>query len=438
MNINESNLFAKTLLTASSQGLYISQTDNGFSPCSDKNAKNLNTVKIAELAEECLEHYKNPEFSEQKKAVLMKGLRLSIKKYRKRLYKSKPWYAKIASCFGFMSREEGRLKTVAEQTHDHQNKIFKEIETAFKEAYSNYLDDATIQNRKFAIQVLESKDFREKPTEGLPAGLGIISYLQNLRNLPHQTEQVTKAITLLENALSLLSIGLAGNFPLISNGPSEDEALSEYNKRLKENIDNLEVGKQTIFFGTASNGAEIGHVVLYQVSRLDQDNYALAVFNAQLDTEECIQLMSKSREPVTLANYSTILAKHRPKKKTLRANVKLDFFDNHFIQNTFKKVKTVAETANENFLSHLATLENFDGKDHAAGTTNSCGFKPISSWLNEMLGNDYQEFKVFLTERELAEHAQSSHAHKNLFLTKGHEVLAHRKQKLPVTSSATK
>ncbi len=134
-----------------------------------------------------------------------------------------------------------------------------------------------------------------------------------------------------------------------------------------------------------------------------------------------------------LANYSSILVKHRVKKKTLRVNVERDFFDPDFIQNTCKKVKTHVGTANEVFLSHLNGLERSDGKDHAAATTNSCAFKMISYWLNEMLGTDYQEFKVFSTERELTEQSSLSHVHKNLFLAKGHEVLEHRKQKLLVT-----
>lgn len=407
---------------AAQQGHYISEIGAGtgkfevLQGLTAKTSKTLDTDKIGQLVWDSFRYYqRDSTLSLQRRYDLMEHLRSEVKIYESRIYDSKPWYQKLGACFGCISDGEKTLR-YARQLAKEEKKTAKKALAKFNEidqAHQQKIQSESINQFKQAFTKLSRGSVRAGAYEGFAQSGAIKSYIDDLEEyrkkaLPGSTlSKVDHILKILKETCALASLSEVATF--------SQDVQEELRNRILEKMALLEkgnVGDEILLPGGYYTENGEGKVtgssfVLYRLVKTDQSHYSLTIINtgrdlfAPLDVNDVVlsptnELLERNDKKYTniheykLIDLASVIAEpvvHEDGKIPLQVIEKrLD--STLFVRFPEYEAKELLVDA------EISRTRNV----HAGQST---AFKSISSFIHEGLGDDYQPFKVFVTEREL-------------------------------------
>ena len=123
MKINEAENFIASLQIASlSPKIYLSQSSDGkFRTISQRDQKNMNTERIALLAQECWNSLQSEKLSASQREEDVVRFTATLESYLKRADYAKPWWKRFASLLGLKSNAECQMEKLVRKSKRQLN-----------------------------------------------------------------------------------------------------------------------------------------------------------------------------------------------------------------------------------------------------------------------------------------------------------------------------
>lgn len=302
MHISEINRFADALSLACTQKKYITTNGSKIEVIDSKANKNINTVNIAKIADDCLAYITSSP-NPMAQTLLAEKLQKALCSYSSRLHQSKPWWKKILSSFGYLSAEENKLNLIQNEINKiKQNSIKAEsviqkacqsegtVEQKSQKAEKNSFHTDVIQIirkgteenhllhdqlRKFYALVLGSSPFKMDSFDGYNPVGALNAYYDDLttysqfilaHNLPIPLE--------IEEAIDELKFAIEND-----KNPAQLKNILESIRLLPQGSKNLILcggffPKQQKKFSPG-----MGHGVLFKINKEQDSTYSFTIIN---------------------------------------------------------------------------------------------------------------------------------------------------------------
>lgn len=427
----------------------------------------LKTVDIAIIAEGCFQCYRDAKgLSVQRRHELMTEITSKIKVYEDRVFKSKSFWQKIGWVFGCISDGEKHLRRITKQVETEKTTYAKSLEEFEKigKIHERRVARNSLTNemKQASMKLLEGTNYSE--FEGFAQSGGIKSYIEDLEAFRETLgptpllNKVNHTIKLLNEAYSFANLyesaATAAKIPAEVSIPRKN-IIDELQSRIVEKIEHLhekgKVGDQVIFPGGYQNidgkGRIIGgHSVIYRIVKTDQDKCALTIINTGEGSNEAFDWNNTvlAFTGTGRVNVVDVLYENIPFTKLDQNFVKAiaDPIFEAKVNEPMKRVEGAVDRVlapdTSVMFKDSAKVQKGSGRKHKSQTTGSCSFKSVSSFIHENLGNDYQSFKVFVTQRELKRveglktkvKSQTNQANLAGISANGQKILSHRQKKL--------
>lgn len=398
MQIKETISFITQLKQSQINKSYIIKKNNGSFECGKKSAKNLKTAQISDIAKECLQSIVTVEnIPFEKRCLLLNVMICTLQEQSKRIIKSKPWWARIASFFGFKSKEEKALnqniKLAAEQLNQYL-KFHCNKEHILRENPNRQLKD-------FYHKVLDSANIEKLMDGSNPAYVSsvvlkdLMAYMQHLvEGNPDWNEEKLKWNEELFQVQKELSF--AHNMSVFYQ---TKEAYDPGKRKMQEanflgelqqlKMNNPKLDKTVLLLGGSKK-----HAVCFQF-KIENDGYfSLSVINTGSGaTPSSMLIPNKKHKLLSDVKYTGIQFE----------DFKPGFLEKLLFLNNVKerKMKDVYSIL-ENDFGSKAHIKKTNGRTHKNQVKGTCAAKSISCWLNERLTPKvYREYKAFMTKRKL-------------------------------------
>lgn len=440
---------------------YITYNGNNYELISDKRQKTLKTADIAAVAKQIFEELKVLQnTSDTDKGYSIIRLSAVLCDYTKRLDNSKKWYHRIASFFGFISKQEKLINQLMLDAFKEGNRLVynpsqltKSLESILElqKTRIKKLDEDSKLNL-FEKSVLDSSVIPNITNRGGFGGTVYYWYEEYLQAFlkekgTHYSTSEKQQWKQFINDLETSKKMHAATLVLLSTRTIRDkwikldpEHLSNISKMTADvcldKINKLKAGERLFLPGgyevQKTKGAE-GHSVVYVIQKENNGNFSFDVIN----TGEGIV-------------FSNILWKPNGPFRSLTKDVKYENIPGDILSHDFfQKLNTFNLDAKEpSMKGPLCFLEKIfgknrkttNGREHRTQGKGSCVYKSLSSTAKKILPRKmFLDFKVWLTEQEIQKmktldlgkikRQKINQNDVNVWLAEANKVLEKRRQK---------
>lgn len=414
--------FTLALNSVSNSKTYLTEEGDRFKIQLCKEGKNINSARIAEIAQKQLVSLKALD-TPFKREQRIEQLGFALTSYLDRVYYSKPWYHRIAAFFGFKSEAEYKIQSIVNQTIDKTK-----IKQTLFQRFLTFIPVWDYSEVEFATRLLYHKVLNTKTERQKLNGFNNDSALQSIiQDLTGFASTLNYQHPVLEDLISDLIFAhsiakdqeversMASLFTSVGFSYSSAHAIIHKVRLLPK-------GPNSRDHAVIISGGTKNHAVIYQIQRQENGKFRFTIAN----TGE-----GSFRKTVsTIANLIyTDLDENQLSTEFIYA-----LLLNSVHAKKMKDVNTLIK-------SKLSIENNKNLKyspEYNPQLNGICTVKSIFALLNVELGQDqHRRFKVYMTEKAIKRFDKAIKKAPS-FLTKketeeirkeAQEVLAKRKSK---------
>jgi len=387
----------------SNKHLYLAQKEDQSFHLTDNKPVKLSNQKIAEIAQKCLKNIfgapninaDNEVYDFEKRLNDLENLKTSIQLHSDRIYKSKPWYAKVVSFFGIRSTAENQLKDcikkINKQLMDY-DALYNVNQAQLKSNALEKLQKGVIAYKDFYHKVLDSTDCIN-PLEGMRQMDACLGFIKELEAYKSDLQKNGKSVDLIDRIIKELEAAYDLETFQRSTNASDPTQFEKKISGVIHQIKSLKPDPITYGLGfERSNkivilGGFQGHSMVYQIEKEKNGTYSFTTINTGDST-----LVEAIRNSVTDIKYTGI------KENDLTPEFIKDLLNRDNYMCMGKVFKVI-----DRHLGKKKYVKIAKGRTHHPQNNGTCSSKSISSWLKgELPSKMGKEFKAFMTERKLA------------------------------------
>jgi len=420
VEIKESLQFVRTLrslyddskIKDSSKGkVYIIQKEDG-SFAEGKRSDRLSTQRIAKIAQDCLKtlvetpNVVNSEGTEvfglAHRMKVLETFKNSIEQHNARIYKSKPWWAKVMSFFGVKSAPENQLSACAKKISNHLASYNQR-----KDLTQNQLEGITLARLKtnaFALKdfyqkVLDSTNFKF-PIEGMRHKDACLSFINQLKDYKVYLEgsgRVGEAGLIdrvqkdLKAAYDLEVFYQSADW--WDNPANVDKKISSVLQQIKDLAADSGSSKEISSGGSHQVlilGGSQDHGVVYQIKKEENETYSFNIINTGVGSKYD-GLRGWLNGSVKDVKYTGIRGE----------DLTPDFIKSLVTHDDYKNIDEVLTVIDRHFSEKKNVVKGW-GRIHNEQQHGTCASKSIASWLKgELPLKIGREFKFLMTEKKI-------------------------------------
>lgn len=387
--------FNLVLSHVSSSKEYIIEEKESFRLQSNKQGKNVNTARIAEVAGQALEALKGSEMTDFQRKQNLEQLGESLTLYLNRVHYSKPRFARIVAFFGCRSLSEQKIQMIIYQTLSKPRERDTFLQTFLKLLPLSFDSEAKLSTYLLYHKVLNKKTFR-KNLEGLFRSDALKSMIQDLREfaatLPYTHLTLFNLICELSFAYSVAVTIEQEEFLTILPFSPKSGLLDKAAKEIVERIHLLPQWPDSQNHAVLIPGGTREHAVMYRVTRAQNGLYYFNLVNTGEGSHSCMISSAKNEVLIRDLMYKD-LTKEQLSQKFIHSLL--------FKANTATKMEEVNE-----FIHKELSISNGSnvslGRPHQGQKKGICAIKCILALFSYELGGDqHRRFKVRITERAI-------------------------------------
>ncbi len=382
--------------------------------------------KISEQIDLVLPRFEKEERSLRGKAEVLGNLSKLLQAVAGRISALLPWHVRIANYFHFWETEEqillrSMISRLGLSLKRSARSYFGECKFSLNNGYvSRILKDdqcsAMHRIRECAFRVLRGSNKNlanlDSKINGAPFSNVLHRYVKSIEDFltRFKADMTEQQIDILENALGLMQVAAKIAFEQtlqmdllgigINSFPKEREADLSY--ETEEHIDALEVGSRLLLPG-GYRSEKSGHAVLYEILRIDENNYRFTVCNtgagAELEQGFFGLLGILFTGKVGKVSYLV------PKEAILDQDFWIDLLSFETIASSDHSMQKVFELFRDHFTNKHGAEPEIGEKHELQGWRN-CTFECIATYMESLLPEDLscclQQYMIHEANQELS------------------------------------
>lgn len=338
----------------------------------------IDTNEILNVAKRSFNCYENGNLCAERCLTLMTNLSYFIKTKLERLDSESCFAALFSSLFPTDERAE--LDKLLIKSNVEKEKIKSAIRI-LASTEMNLIKKANIKNSKKDNQLkqvyskaLGKPNSKNKDLDRYNQACAIVSYLSDLREF--KSSKTEKIIETLEFALKVYLL--------------QEENSKEINLSILNKIEDLKIGDYLLLPGGYAQ-LDKGHAILYRIQKTGSEICSITIINT-----------GQGSEYNELTGFCNLFTNRNKVQDLSYKNIDISYITLEFIMSIARQrfdaeIKNPMEAVLKPFKGLIVT----EGRTHTAQTKGDCAFKSVSSFIKGELGEEYNKFKVFVTEREL-------------------------------------
>lgn len=316
--------------------------------------------------------------------------------------------------------EDPLVRAVPKSLDEQMERREKEVESTelffmsdlktTKLLYMNNLNGTKNQLKQANIKLFEREAFvfHGKRLEGFAQILGLASYLKDLQNFKDALPVNYRNLGRIEKIKQ--AVEFAFEIAIDQNDVNCDKDLigslikEKMREKIYEQLKKLNaggVGEVMILPGGVSSTKAAGHSIIYEICKESEEKFSFTIVNTGLGARNAPSSF------YNILNHQIVDTEYTDVPREILE-------DQDFLQLLTSGKKAVEVGDDDRVSAAMAELNKeiadyfkskgispTDGNKHRAQEQGSCAFKSVSASLHNVLGEEYQKFKVFVTHQEI-------------------------------------